>query len=232
MTSITLDLNGALKGYFKDKDWPFKIMMGGLVNSAAFLLLKVNPTFIPLSFAMLGLSYGYILRVLRQSIKGELEILPDWTDAVELLVSGLSWLSICMGFGFFVLSLLAISLLFAGQTSLLTMTNPSFLFWAESTFLIIYGLVTFFKFFLAILMANFAEEERMLAGFAWRKVVRRIMKKPAVMLVAWLAGLTITAAAVVLPILTMIGAVLVPFLSFLAEVIAARMIGQAWREAQ
>jgi hypothetical protein len=230
MSSTTLDLNGALKGLFKDKEWPFKIMLGGFINCVAFGIFTVNPIFVPLSFAMLGLNYGYLLRVLRLAIKGELEKLPDWTAVVDLLVSGLSWLSISLGFGFFALSILAISMLTAGGTTVIKMSNPSFLFWAEATFIGVYILVVLFKFFLAVLMANFAEDERMLAGFAWRKVLKRIAKQPLPLLVAWLAGLTISFAAVIIPAITRIGAVLVPFLSFLAAVIAVRMIGQAWRE--
>jgi hypothetical protein len=228
MTSTTSDLNGALNGFFKDKEWPFKIMLGGFINCAALGLLKLNPGFVPVSFAMMGLTYGYLLRVLRLAIKGELENLPDWSDTVDLLVSGLSWLSICLGFGFFTLSILAISLLVASDTKIINLSSPSFLYWALGTFISIYILVVSFKFFLAVLMANFAEDERMLAGFAWRKVLIRIAKQPIPLLVAWLAGLTLTFAAVVVPTLSLVGTVLVPFLSFLAEVIAARMIGQAW----
>jgi ABC-type antimicrobial peptide transport system permease subunit len=230
MSSTTLDLNGALKGFFQDREWPFKIMLGGFINCASFGLLRVNPAFLPVSFAMWGLSCGYMLRVMRLAIKGDLEKLPDWSDAIDLLVSGLSWLSISLGFGFFILSILAISLLIAAGTSIISMSNPSFLMWALGTFALIYALVVFFKFFLAVLMANFAEDERMLAGFAWRKVFLRIVKQPLPLLIAWLAGLTLTCAAVVLPSISIVGAVLVPFLSFLAEVIAVRMIGQAWPE--
>jgi vacuolar-type H+-ATPase subunit I/STV1 len=228
MTSTSPDLNGALRGLFKDREWPFKIMMGACINCAAFGLLRVNTLFVPISFGMVGLTYGYLLRAMRQSIKGELETLPGWHDIVDLLTSGLSWLSICLGFGFFVLSLLAISLLAAGNSKILNMSNPSFLYWATGTFLVIYGLVFLFKFFLAVLMANFAEDEKMLAGFAWRKVIRRIAKQPLPLLTAWLAGLTISFCAVLFPTASVVLALLAPFLGFLAEVIAVRMIGQAW----
>jgi len=228
MSSATLDLDGALKGFFQDKEWPLKIMLGGLINLSASTLPVINPAFVPISCALLGLSAGYLLRVMRLSIKGELEKLPDWNDILDLLISGLSWFSICMGFFFFILSVLAISLLAAGNTSILKISSPSYLYWAVLTFIAIYTMIISFKFFLATLMANFAEEERMLAGFAWRKVIKRIIAQPKPLMVAWLAGLTLTFVAVVLPTLTRVGTPLVPFLSFLAEVIAVRMIGQAW----
>jgi len=228
MTSPILDLDGALKGLFKDRDWPFKIMMGGFINCAALALLKVNTGFVPVSFGMLGLTYGYLLRTMRQSIKGELEVLPDWSDITDLLVSGLSWLSICLGFGFFTLSLLVVSLLAADNNKILKMESPSFFLWAASTFVVTYGLIFCFKFFLAVLMANFAEDEKMLAGFAWFKVIRRISRRPLPLLIAWLAGLTFSFSAVLFPTISVVGMLLVPFLSFLADVIAVRMIGQAW----
>jgi len=230
MSSAIPDLDGALKGFFQDKEWPLKIMLGGLINLAAAALPLTNPAFVPISFALLGMSSGYLLRVMRLSIKGELDKLPEWSDIVDLLVSGLSWFSICLGFGFFVLSVLAVSLITAGNTSMLKIASPSYLYWALGTFIAIYAMVVVFKFFLAVLMANFAEEERMLAGFAWRKVIKRIADQPKGLMVAWLAGLTLSFFAVLLPVLTRVGIPLVPFLSFLAEVIAVRMIGQAWAQ--
>jgi hypothetical protein len=230
MSSTTLDLDGALKGFFKDREWLLKIIPGGLINFAALALFRVNTAFLPLSIAILGLSYGYLLRVLRLSIKGELEQLPDWSDTIDLLVSGLSWLSICLGFAFFTLALLSTSLLAGGLTKLVNMSNPAFLVWSEGTFVTVYALIIAFKFFLAVLMANFAEEERMLAGFAWAKVLKRIAKQPVPLLVAWLAGMTLSFAAVFIPAISLIGTIFVPFLSFFADVIAVRMIGQAWVE--
>ncbi len=228
MTSHTSDLDGALKGLFKDRDWPFKIMMGGFILSAAVAILRINTGFVPVTFGMIGLTCGYLLRALRRSIKGELEELPDWSDVTDLLVSGLSWLSICLGFGFFTLFLLVVSLMAAESNKILQMEHHSFLLWAISTFVVTYVLIFSFSFFLAILMANFAEDEKMLAGFAWFKVIRRIAKRPLPLLVAWLAGLTIIFAAVFFPAISVVGILLVPFLGFLAAVIAVRMIGQAW----
>jgi vacuolar-type H+-ATPase subunit I/STV1 len=228
MTSNSPDLDLALRGFFKDREWPFKIMMGACINCAAFGLFRLNALFIPVSFGMVGLTYGYLLRAMRQSIKGELETLPAWNDFVDLLTSGLSWLSICLGFGFFVLSLLAISLIAADNSKVLNMANPNFVFWATGTFIVLYLLIFLFKFFLAVLMANFAEDEKMLAGFAWLKVMRRIAKQPLPLLIAWLASLTISVSAVLFPTASVVLALLAPFLGFLAEVIAVRMIGQAW----
>ncbi|MBU6454199.1 MAG: DUF4013 domain-containing protein [Cyanobacteria bacterium REEB67] len=232
MTSTTLDLNDACKGIFKDREWPFKIMVGAFINCAAIGLFKVNPIFLPLCFAMWGLTCGYSLRVLRATIKGDLEKLPDWGDPIDLLVSGLSWLSIYLGFSFFILSILAMSLLVAGATSLISMNNPAFLPWAQGTFALVYILFVFFTFFLSILMANFAEEERMLAGFAWFKVLKRIARQPRPLLTAWLCGTTITGIAVIVPAISVIGMVLVPFLGFLSNVLALRLIGCSWKTAE
>ncbi|MBS2006853.1 MAG: DUF4013 domain-containing protein [Cyanobacteria bacterium SZAS TMP-1] len=232
MSSATPDLDAALKGIFKDRDWPLKVMMGGLINLGASTLPIVNPIFLPVSFAMVGLTFGYLLAVLRASIKGDLEKLPDWSGVIDLLVLGLSWEAICLGFGFFTMSVMAISLLVASNTSLNQLANPNYLPWAIGTFLVVYGLLVGFNFFLAVLMANFAEEERMLAGFAWRKVLKRIAAQPQSLLLAWLAGNTLYFGAILLPILTRFQPffALEPFAAFLAEIIAVRMIGQAWPE--
>ena len=77
-------------------------------------------------------------------------------------------------------------------------------------------------------MANFAEEERMLAGFAWRKVLRRLTANPGPLVTAWLCGTTITFVAVVLPTISVMGTILVPFSGFLANVVSLRLIGCTW----
>ena len=79
-----------------------------------------------------------------------------------------------------------------------------------------------------ILMANFAEEERMAAGFAWRKGLRRIAKAPLELATVWLASSALTLMALVLPPMSLIGALFTPFCYFLAQIISTRMMGQTW----
>jgi hypothetical protein len=228
MTSPSPDLNLALRGFFADKQWPLKVMIGAFINCSAVALFNINPIFAPICFAFWGLNAGYSLRALRAAVRGDLTALPSWDDPVDLLVSGLSWLSIYLGFSLFILSILVLSLTIASTTTILHMTNPAFLPWAEGTFIGLFLLLVFFGFFLSALMANFADEEKMLAGFAWRKVFKRIIKAPVPLIAVWLCGATLSFLAVFVPTITVVLGIIVPFSGFLANLISLRMAGQIW----
>ncbi len=224
----TFNLNNSFKAFLKDPEWPLKTTIGGFINYMSLGIFIINPVCIPICFVLSALSTGYLLRSLRMTTNGELEKLPGWNDWMDLTISGLSWLSIAAGFFFFALSVLAISLITAAGFDVSNVSKPNFLIWAESTFLFLFFLSFGQNFFLAILMANFAEEEKMAAGFAWRKVLRRIGKAPLELGTVWLAGSTLTLVALIVPTMSVIGVLFTPFCFFLAQIISTRMIGQAW----
>ncbi len=224
----TFDLANSYKAIFKDPEWTFKTTIGGFINYLALGAFLYNPNLIPLCFVLWAISTGYLLRSIRLSAAGELEKLPSWSDWLDLIISGLSWLSIAAGFFFFALSLLAMSLLIGAGFDISHISKPNFLVWSEATFLGLFFLCLTQNFFLTVLMANFAEEERMAAGFAWRKSLRRIAKAPVELITVWLAGSSLTLMALVLPPMSLIGALLTPFCYFLAQIISTRMIGQTW----
>lgn len=221
-------LSSALQDFGKDPDWVLKTTIGGFINYAALALFVINPALTPISFFLMGLSTGYILRSARSAMRGELDKLPAWNEILDLIISGLSWLSISAGFYFFSLSCLIISLIAAAAVDIHQVQNPNSLIWAQSTFQFLYWLIAGQNFFLAVLVLNFAEEERMAAGFAWRKTLRRIFKAPLLLGTTWLAGSALTALALIVPTASVIGAVLTPFCFFLAQIITSRLMGQAW----
>ncbi|CAN5490515.1 hypothetical protein BH11CYA1_BH11CYA1_23200 [soil metagenome] len=224
----TFDLANSYKAIFKDPEWPLKTTIGGFINYTALGAFLFNPAFTPICFVLWALSTGYLLRTLRSTAAGDLEKLPNWGDWLDLLISGLSWLSIAAGFFFFALSTFAISLIIGASFDVAHISKPNFLLWSESTFLGVFFIAVAQNFFLTVLMANFAEEERMAAGFAWRKTLRRIAKAPVELASVWLAGSALTVMALVIPPMTLIGALFTPFCYFLAQIISTRMIGQTW----
>lgn len=238
---LTASLDSAYKSIFQDPDWVLKTSVGSLINLFAFLAFAINPALLPLTFLLLGVSSGYMLRVMRWTITGQYTpaingeeerkaTLPPWADFVDLTISGLSWLSIAFGFYFFALSCLLVSLVAAAALGVHQVQNAGSLVWAQSTFQFLYWLVIGQHFFLAVLMLNFAEEERMAAGFAWRKTMRRILKAPYLLGSTWLAGSTLTAAAIIIPSMTLIGSMIAPFLCYLAQLISARLLACAWAQ--
>lgn len=224
----TYDLANSYKAFFKDPEWPMKTTIGGFINYTALGAFLLNPAFTPICFVLWALSTGYLLRTLRSTAAGDLDKLPSWGDWLDLIISGLSWLSIASGFFFFSLSAFALSLIIGASFDVAHILRPNFLLWSESTFLGLFVLALAQNFFLTVLMANFAEEERMAAGFAWRKTFRRISKAPLELAAVWLAGFALTAMALVLPSMSLIGALFAPFCYFLAQLISTRMMGQTW----
>jgi hypothetical protein len=224
----TFDLANSYKAIFKDPEWPLKTTIGGFINYTALGVVLFNPAFIPFCVVLWAISTGYLLRSLRLSAAGELEKLPDWTDWLDLIISGLSWLSIAAGFFFFALSLFVVSLLVGVAYGISHIYKPNFLVWSETTFLGVFILSLAQNFFLTVLMANFAEEERMAAGFAWRKGLRRMAKAPLELATVWLASSALTIMALVLPTMSLIGVLFTPFCYFLAQIISSRMMGQTW----
>ncbi len=231
-------MSSVISSMTADKNWLMKVSIGSTVSYIALAVFLLNPMFAPVSVVMGGITAGYLLRVMRQTINvdaGKAETdgpLPEWNQILDLMISGISWLSFSLFFSFGGV-ILTFSLFTNGLESRQSLViDPRFTTWGTTTFLAIYGYYVLTSFFTALLMANFAEEERMMAGFAWLKVVRRIAKAPLLMVTTWLASSTLVFLASTLPSLTVIGIIFAPFLTFLAQVIQARMIGLAWREAR
>ncbi|MBI5174177.1 MAG: DUF4013 domain-containing protein [Candidatus Melainabacteria bacterium] len=236
--SAVQDMTSVLSSITADKNWLMKVSIGSTVSYIALAIFLLNPMFAPVSVVMGGITAGYLLRVMRQTInvvgtKDETDgPLPEWNQILDLMISGVSWLSFSLFFSFGGV-ILAFSLFTHGLQSRHSLViDPHFTTWGTSTFLAIYSYYVLTSFFTALLMANFAEEEKMMAGFAWLKVIKRIAKAPVLMLTTWLASATMVFLAATVPSLTVIGVIFAPFLTFLAQVIQARMLGFAWRAAR
>ncbi|MBI4533795.1 MAG: DUF4013 domain-containing protein, partial [Candidatus Melainabacteria bacterium] len=108
---MQLNADLAVKGTFHDPDWMFKTGIGGMLNAGSVILWSVNPLLLPLSFALISLSCGYLLRVMRYKLLNPDSHLPDWDSWLELFISGLTWLAIQFGLCLLPLSVLTIALL-------------------------------------------------------------------------------------------------------------------------
>ena len=224
-----LDPNGTLKSLFKDKDWNLKSSIGGVFNVLALLLVFLNPLLFPVSVCLMALVQGYCLRTMRVIIKEGKTGLPPWGDWFDLFVSGMSWLAILTLFIFALFSVFCLSLITGSLFHASRTFEPSFVFWAAGTIIGIKLLAFWFLFFTSCLMANFAEEESMPAGFAYAKTFRRIIAAPKDFVCAWLIGAGLIIAFIVLPVLTIVGAFLLPTTIFIAQLLAASLIAQVWR---
>ncbi|MBK7748653.1 MAG: DUF4013 domain-containing protein [Candidatus Obscuribacter sp.] len=221
-------LSLSFKSITSEPGWMVKVMIGSLISYLAATTFVVNQLFLPLCVALLGLSYGYLLRVMRQCIVDPSAKLPEWNNWIDLLISGISWAAIGMGFTFVGLGMIASVLIIGAETGSCNISDPRFNQWALASFISLFALFNCGHFFGAVLMANFAEEESMAAGFAWLKVLKRIAKKPLLFLSAWLCAFALSILATLLPIASMIFAVMTPFAIFFAQIIGARLMARAW----
>jgi hypothetical protein len=223
-----VDPDLAWKGLFLDEDWMFKIGIGGVANAASMLLIMQTRLFAPLCFALIAMVAGYTLRVIRYKVLNPESKLPDWDNPIELLVSGLSWLAIQFGFWLLVLSAATVLLLFASSTGMQNVEHPGFFIWAIVSFIVVGGAWLIVSFLTTYLMVNFAVEESLRAGFALRKVFARFAKNRRAFLLAWILGIGVCIASVVVPSLTVIGIFIVPSTFFAALIISATLAAQAW----
>lgn len=89
----TLDFGRAFQYFFEDPDWVKKLLIGGLFQILAMLLVGV-PFLI-----------GYFLRIVRNVARGEARPLPEWDDLGALFTEGLR------GFGLYLVLMVGALLL-------------------------------------------------------------------------------------------------------------------------
>lgn len=227
-----LNADLAWRSILKDNDWLFKTGIGGTINALSGLLLAYTvaysaPLLFPIPFALIAIVNGYLLSVIRYKSLSSDARLPDWENWTELLFSGLAWMAVQCSFGLgcivFCLFLLVIAKL-AGAISSLT----SFVVWGTLLSLVICFVIAFTSFLLCYLMVNFALEERTSGGYAVRKVLRRAGKNLPNFVFAWLLGMGVLIAAIVVPAITLIGLFLIPSALLVGQVIAVSLATQVW----
>jgi hypothetical protein len=77
-------------------------------------------------------------------------------------------------------------------------------------------------------MVNFAVEENLLAGLAYIKVLKSLLKNPAHLLSGFLLALGIQLGFVLIPCLTIIGVFLVPSSYFAGQVLSSLVLARHW----
>lgn len=228
-----LDPDSALAGFFRNQnqDWTVKTGIGGIFNALALALFCVNPLLFPVSVCLLAMVQGYALRTLRAYIKDENGPMPPWDDWFDLFVSGMSWIAIMVLFGFLLMTFSMFCMIGGILAQSSKSMDPNFVLWAGGTMVGIKLIGAWLAFFLAVLMANFAEEESMPAGFAYFKVMKRMLLAPGDFLCAWMIGVGLQLMFFVVPCITIIGIFLLPTSMFTAQILSSIIMAQAWRSA-
>lgn len=226
-----LDPSGAIKAYFGDSEWMFKTGLGGVLNAASLVVLAINPLLLPICICIWAMNMGFVLRTMREKI-GDSEKLPDWKYWMDLFISGMTWFAIVAGQYGLVLSIATLSLMVGNTIGAMNVLDPRYLAWSLTSITLVS--VSWFVVSLvsAVLMTNFAFEERIAGGFAFVKVFKRLKKKPLPFVQAWLLGIGLHSLAFIVPSLTLIGVFIIPSVYFAAQVISACLWAQAWRTSE
>jgi hypothetical protein len=233
--AIGLDPDSALKQIFRDPSWKIVLGTGSVINAAALVLLGTGSWALPLlpvAFLLWAAVQGYMLKVVRTSIADPASGLPEWSNWPDLLISGLTWMAfICLQV-IVALSVFYFSLVIGAMRGFLNSLTPQFPMWAYGT-IAANSLVLFIAtFFLPLLMANFAENERVAAALAVPVAMKRLLKAPEQFLLFWLLSLGIYAVAVVVPLFTLVGIMFIPLTTFVASLMNAIMLAQVWRSTK
>jgi hypothetical protein len=230
--SYKLSPQAAVKAMAKDPEWTMKAGIGGLFYAIAFVTLLLNPLLFPLSICLIALIQGYFVTMVHRTASETEEKLPEWKGWSELLIAGLTWMAISSVRIFvevvFVLSALIIASQFAPDSVLSHRFAP----WAITiwTFLVLFLAAT--SFFSTYLFASFSTQQDTKAAFALREISRRLAKHPAEMVKGWLLSTGIFCIGVVAPLITVVGAFLVPSTTFIAQIISAQILAQVWRNTR
>ncbi|MBX9771474.1 MAG: DUF4013 domain-containing protein [Candidatus Obscuribacterales bacterium] len=223
-----LDAQLAWDGVFGDPEWMFKTGMGGMLSAAALVLFAASLMTYPVAIAISAVLAGYVLRVARTRVADANAKLPDWNDWMDLLMSGLSWMAVQFVF-FWAVPVSFVGLMSLGRMSgWLDLASPYFLPFAVFSILDMVLLSLLIHMTLAYLMMNFAVQENMAAGWQPMKVFMQIAKAPKTFLMAWLLGLGIQIAMVLVPIITVVGLFFLPTTLFVGQIINATLLAQAW----
>ena len=226
-----LDPNLAVKTFFADPEWVFKTFIGSTFNALSLLAVALNQAWtLPLSVLLCAMVCGYMLKVMRSDVSSTARKLPEWRDWVDIIISGLSWIAVATGFWLIVLSILTVSFIVEVVQGSGIAHDPRFITWAVTTFTLVFVVSLFVSLLTCYLQVNLAQEERMPAAFALRKVTQKFRKKGTEMLEAWLLSIALNSLAIIIPVCTIFGICLIPVTSFIASTISATMLAQAFND--
>ena len=206
-----VNIGELLKRPISDKQWPAKIAIGGVVSVVPILQFC---------------TFGYIVTLIRQTLKKEEVILPEWTNWGKLFTDGIIY---------FVIGLIYMIIpgLVFGIGMALGGINLGILSMLFRSFVIFLSCIVFLaaSFILPMAICHYVATEDLKSAFSWKGIQDRIKATSKEYGTAYLItiGLYI-AASVCCMLLTFIfiGPIVAPFLSFYIGLIIMRMFAEIY----
>lgn len=223
-------IDDAVKGLFKDGDWVNKTGIGGILTAVAVVAGLYHFACLPIVFACWALMVGYTLRVVRTKVKDPKAPLPEWNEWGDLFLSGITWIA----FQSILWALMFFTALVAFTFCTMSASNAIAPDW--QTMLWSIGAVVLpaltclnLAYVATYVMVYFAIEENSRAGMSYIRVMNRMARHPAHYLTGFLLAIGIQWGAVILPVVTVIGLLVVPSCYFIGQVLSAIVLASFWR---
>lgn len=226
--SKSVDIQYLVKNIFADRDWMVKTGIGGVIAAASLVAILYNYIFLPVCAALWAVMVGYWLRCMRHKCADVESKLPEWNEWGDLFMSGITWIAIQSVI--FALTVAVSGLILVNSTGIAFLeksTRLSFL-WIVLPCMFVFVSSAILSLTSAYTMVNFAVEENAKAGLAYRKIVRRLLKFPRVLITGFLLATGIQWLSIILPCLTIIGVFLIPSSFFIGQVVASVVLARHW----
>ena len=223
-----VDVDLTLKSVFKDMDWMHKSGIGGIFTAVGVVALLFHFACVPIAFATWALIVGYTLRVMRVKDADQKAKLPEWNDWGDLFLSGITWIAVQSLLWILMVLVCVTALIFC--TASATTAGPDWQTLAWSICATVLPALTCVNlaYVATYVMVNFAVEENSRAGVAYLKVMKRIARHPAHYFAGFLLAVALQWAAVILPIVTVIGVVVIPSSYFIGQLLSAVILARFW----
>ena len=206
-----VNIGELLKRPFSDKQWPAKIAIGGVVSIVPILNF---------------FAFGYIVNLIRQTLKKEEAILPEWTNWGKLFTDGIMYFVIGLIYMIIPGLIFGIGMALGGiNLGILSMLFRAIVIFLSS----IVGLAA--TFILPMAICHYVATEDLKSAFSWKEIQERIKAVAKEYGTVYLITLGLYVAFSICYMLLsfiFIGFIIAPFLYFYLSLVIMRMFAEIY----
>ena len=206
-----VNIGELLKRPFSDKRWAAKIATGGVVSWVPILQF---------------FAFGYIVNLIRQTLKKEESILPEWTNWGKLFSDGIMYFVIVLVYMIIPCLIFGIGMALGGiNLGILSMLFRAIVIFLSS----IVGLAA--TFILPMAICHYVATEDLKSAFSWKEIQERIKAAAKEYGTVYLITLGLWIAVWICCMLLsfiFIGPIIAPFLSFYLGLVIMRMFAEVY----
>ena len=206
-----VNIGELLKRPISDKQWPAKIAIGGVVSIVPILQFC---------------AFGYIVNLIKQTLKKEEAILPEWTNWGKLFTDGIIYFVIVLVYMIIPCLIFGMGMALGGiNLGILSMLFRAIVIFLSS----IVALAA--TFILPMAICHYVATEDLKSAFSWKEIQERIKAVAKEYGTAYLITLGLHIAVWICCMLLsfiFIGPIIAPFLSFYLGIVIMRMFAEIY----